>query len=149
MISPAARSGGRAVNVDELIEGLDVAAARLDLPPSSGPIPLSTPPTLAIGADKGERAGIEVHLRVNGREAIDKAFELEGLIAERLESDAAGYVDGNEVGNSDFTIYAYGPDMVLLRASVEAVVRDRWAQPGVVLRVLDNEEEVETVALDF
>jgi hypothetical protein len=50
---------------------------------------------------------------------FDKWSGLEELLMEEVDKEGLGEVDGNEVGQGEYTIWLYGPDAGRLAAFVE------------------------------
>jgi hypothetical protein len=66
--------------------------------------------------------------------SLDDAFDFSAALEDRLERESAGYIDGNEVGQGQFTIYVYGPDVKSLRRCVNSVVDELSYRSRVTVR---------------
>ena len=146
-----ATSKGRSLDFEALLKLLDDVQRRLTPTMRDSSIS-STEPTSSAPPPRRrpspEEPSIEVILAVADSSAIDAAFDTEEALHEGLKRSGVGYVDGNEVGQGEFTIFVYGPDLASLRRSTESVVRERWTRPGARLRLSDSQgDEVETVTL--
>jgi len=59
-----------------------------------------------------------------------------------------GYVDDNEIGQGEFTIFVYGPDLAPLQEFIESGARERWTSSRATLRLTRRAgDEVETLTL--
>lgn len=145
----------QSVDFDALLEALNRAAGSI-LGSSLVPRPRGDRAPVVVepdaqeagiqNRDNSQRAGVVVGLRIgNDRSALGAAFALEDELEQRLEATHSGYVDGNEVGQGTFDIYAYGPSLTKLRSEVESLVRHRWTRAGATLRILDGDDRVETL----
>ncbi len=112
---------------------LDRATVELGLGAVDRPDELGAEPSVCVAA---QEPGIEVVLPVTDRTAIGAAFALEAALHDRLVTGRVGYVDGNDVGDGEFAIYVYGPDLGKLERAVAEVVRAQWRLPGAALRVI-------------
>lgn len=90
--------------------------------------------------DVGARIDIELTIG-DDRSALEDAFELEARIASELESTQRGMIDGNEIGQGKFTIFAEGAAMSPLVDMATRLIRDSWTQPGVVIRQFGGSDE--------
>lgn len=141
--------GRLGVDVEDLEAALDAAERSLGVRSTGAPDTHEwTPVTVSrVGRADADRAGVQISLPVRDRGAMVEALDLETRIEQRLDSDSAGFIDGNEVGEGLFTIYAYGPIASVLRRSIEVTVREHWRRPGAVLRLMDGDNEVASVVL--
>lgn len=97
-------------------------------------------------SDADPESIVELVLVTPDRRAVGDAFDLEDALVEHLAASSAGYVDGNEVGDGIFTIFAVGRELPRLREAVQTITRSHWSRPGAVLRLLDRGRDgVETV----
>lgn len=88
-------------------------------------------------------AGVEVILSVNDQAAIDRAFQLEDALEIALVDAKTGYVDGNEIGQSTFRIFTYGPSLPALREAVIKLVSSHWSSANAEIRSIDPDVEVD------
>lgn len=138
----------RALDFDDLFRSLDAAASLLE--PGAARSPKLVARTARSRAaldesDDEDHAGVVVQLTVgDDPSAVSAAFQLEDELAQQLEATGAGYVDGNQVGQGTFEIFAYGRSLPALRDAVSAFVRDRWSAGGATVRPLDGDDKVRT-----
>jgi hypothetical protein len=85
-----------------------------------------SPRTAAGHGPASADQALEIDLSVDDAAQLEEAFQLERLLDERLRGSGLGYVDGNEIGQAEFTILLYGPDIEALRGTVEPIVREKW-----------------------
>lgn len=134
-----------------LLTEMQRSAAKLGVEPSLVPdktIQVGQPPGVDSLDMLDVEPSVEVILATTDHSAINEAFDLEERLADRLSAESVGYIDGNEVGQGVFTIFALGPEFAPLRAAVEEVVRERWSRPGATLMLHDPaREDVETLSL--
>ena len=74
-----------------------------------------------------EEPRLEVSLPIPDEAALGEAFQFERLLDDSLKAAAAGHVDGNEAGDGEFVIFAYGPSIERLRAVVDDEIRRHWS----------------------
>ena len=96
---------------------------------------------------EAEPASVEVQLLIgNDASALSDAYALEAAIREKLDTDRIGHVDGNEIGEGEFTIFVYGPHLEPLLSLIESIVRDYWTRPGARLSIAQaGGDDVEVV----
>jgi hypothetical protein len=74
----------------------------------------------------------------------ERIYEAEDALTAAVEEAGAGEFDGNEFGQGEAALYAYGPDADLLFEAMEPTLRDLPFRPAhVVLRRGDGESRVE------
>jgi hypothetical protein len=83
-----------------------------------------------------------VTLAIPNKAAVDAAFALEDALVEQLERDGIGYVDGNEIGGGEMSIFCFGDDAEALHSMIEEIVRSMWHHPGAVIRATNGEDDV-------
>lgn len=145
--------GSVSVDVDALLPNLDAAEQTLlgkrrreSILTSELRYAKPSAEGLSAEADQDD-AEVEIVLRTLDQASVDAAFALEDEIEKRLDSTKSGHVDGNEVGQGTFVIFANGPSLAALREAVESVVRERWHRPGARIRLLDGDTEIDTLTL--
>lgn len=86
-----------------------------------------------------------------GVDALDALLALQEDLAQAIEPERIGEVDGNEIAmdDSEGTLYAYGPDAkAMLQAALPVICRSPLAQGGrVYLRYGDDEAAEEIFEL--
>lgn len=93
-------------------------------------------------------ARIEIELTIGGdRSALRDALELEARLTSELESRHRGLIDGNEIGQGKFTIFAAGPAIAPLVDVAARMIRDSWTRPGVVIRQFAGSDEEQELHL--
>ena len=87
---------------------------------------------------------VEIHLPMADTPS-DRYFALEEELTTALESTDVGHVDGNDVGQGEFTIFAIGPDGAALLHSVRTMLPADLLHQGAhaVIRRQDEDELVE------
>jgi hypothetical protein len=53
---------------------------------------------------------VRVHLPFRDERDFDKWAEIENYLEEVVEQERVGMLDGNEIGQGEYTIWLYGPD---------------------------------------
>ena len=164
------KHGGK-LHAEELRRALEVARLAIESDGPAGPRPmtpaeldqdailadvmaelgLSMPPDrLDRGKEPMSEAGvgdggarIEIELSIgDDHSALEDAFDLEARIASELESRQGGQIDGNEIGQGKFTIFAEGPVVAPLLDVATHVVSANWTRPGVVIRQFIGSDEM-------
>lgn len=125
---------------------LESAADKLGVSARAGDVSPPRPPA-GMRMD-GVPAGVHVLLSLRDRQDMLDAFELEAAIEQHLAAAGTGYVDGNEVGDDQFTIFAYGPDGAKLSELVTSTIRGRWNRRGALLQLYDGDRDVVTVRIN-
>ena len=89
-------------------------------------------------------AVVEIHLPMADSLA-DRYFGLEDALTVALESSDLGYVDGNDIGQGEFTIFLIGPDGSALLRAVRPLLSLDLIHAGAhaVIRREDDDEQVE------
>lgn len=150
---PRLPRGAVSVDVDALAPILDAAERTLlgqrghDLTLPAGPRDATPSSADPRAIEDEESAAAEIVLRTLDQDSVDAAFALEDEIEQRLGLDESGHVDGNEVGQGTFVIFAYGRSLAALREVVESVVLERWHRPGTRIRLFDRDTEIDTLTL--
>jgi hypothetical protein len=87
---------------------------------------------------------VEIHLPMSQKEA-PSYFALEEAVTEAIESSDLGYVDGNDVGQGEFTIFLTGADGRKLLDAVRPLLAEGLLNPGAhaVIRRQSNDEVTE------
>jgi hypothetical protein len=87
---------------------------------------------------------VEIHLPM-GESAADRYFALEETVTAALESGRLGFVDGNDVGRGEFTIFLSGPDGRALLSAVRPLLPADLLHAGAhaVIRHEKDEEVTE------
>jgi hypothetical protein len=85
---------------------------------------------------------VEIHLPMS-HEPADSYFACEEAVTQALESGELGYVDGNDIGQGEFTLFLMGPNGRALLDTVRPLLPTGLLHPGAhaVIR-RDNNDEV-------
>lgn len=77
---------------------------------------------------------VRLHIPVRGEMGDDDEFDrwvaLEDALGEAAEAAGLGELDGNEIGDGEFTIWLYGPDAARLAQLVKEKALDHNLPPG-------------------
>jgi len=99
--------------------------------------------TLGISAHAGgpspvppdqPRAVMTVTLSVPDESAVAAAWAFEEALHAQLERTDAGYIEGNDVGSSEFNIYVAGDSREALEGVLHEVLATKWDRPGARVR---------------
>jgi hypothetical protein len=89
-------------------------------------------------------AVVEIHLPM-GESAADEYFALEDTVTAALDASNLGYVDGNDIGQGEFTLFLIGPDGRALLEAVRPLLSADLVHSGAhaVIRNEKNDEVTE------
>jgi hypothetical protein len=97
---------------------------------------------------------VQVRIPLHGGEMGDsEEFEdftaIEDLLGEKADRAGVGYLDGNEVGGNEFTIWLYGPQAMPLAEVVRNALSDQKLPAGTTIYLryggMDDEDAREEV----
>jgi hypothetical protein len=117
---------------NELMSELTRAAATLGVPVSST-LEATDRRSTRLAEVSDDEAAIEIDLLLDDHADVDRAFAFEEALGDYLEQRGVGYVDGNEVGDGLFTIFAYGENSVALESAIKALIGSQAS--GVDVRI--------------
>lgn len=72
-------------------------------------------------SDENHPEAVLIHFELSG--APDEFWELNERLFEELDNCDAGEFDGNEIGQGEATLFAYGPDAYRLFKAMEPILR--------------------------
>jgi len=117
------------------------------------------PPKAPVVAkqDSMDEQLVRLHIPLKGtaatKEELDQYAKLEGELDAAVTKTSAGQLDGNEIGEGEYTIWLYGRDATKLAEVVKSALKGRTLPKGCKLflrhgGVKDATAKEETIAVD-